>query len=54
MTLCRAVIIVLIALIAQSHRVAALERTNATFKVFQFPDNLIPAVDGKDEARHRA
>ena len=27
--------------------VAALDRTNVTFKIFQFPPNLIPTIDGK-------
>ena len=28
-------------------RVAALERTNTIFKVFQFPPDKIPTIDGK-------
>ena len=36
----------LAALLLAAHSTLALDRTNATFKVFQFPPNLIPTIDG--------
>jgi hypothetical protein len=37
----------LLALFLVSGPAAALERTNVTFKIFQFPPNLIPTIDGR-------
>ncbi|MGA2541041.1 MAG: PKD domain-containing protein [Verrucomicrobiota bacterium] len=37
----------LAALLLAAHSTLALDRTNATFKIFQFPPNMIPAMDGK-------
>ena len=36
----------LAALLLAAHSTLALDRTNTTFKVFQFPPNLIPTIDG--------
>ncbi|MGD1084143.1 MAG: PKD domain-containing protein [Verrucomicrobiota bacterium] len=35
------------ALLLFSHSVLALDRTNEVFKIFQFPPNMIPTIDGK-------
>jgi hypothetical protein len=35
------------ALLLFSHSSLALDRTNDTFKIFQFPPNMIPTIDGK-------
>jgi len=40
-------ICLLAALLLLSHSSPALDRTNETFKVFQFPPNMIPTIDGK-------
>ena len=37
----------LAALLLFLYPAAALERTNVVFKIFQFPPNLIPTIDGK-------
>ena len=37
----------LAALLLLSQSAPALDRTNETFKVFQFPPNMIPVIDGK-------
>ena len=38
---------VMVAFLLASWRVGALERTNDTFKIFQFPPDRIPTVDGR-------
>ena len=37
----------LAALLLFPHSAQALDRTNETFKIFQFPPNMIPTIDGK-------
>ena len=37
----------LAALLLFLYPAAALERTNVVFKIFQFPPNMIPTIDGK-------
>ncbi|MGA3179841.1 MAG: PKD domain-containing protein [Verrucomicrobiota bacterium] len=40
-------ILLLAALFLLSHAALALDRTNEIFKIFQFPPNMIPTIDGK-------
>ena len=45
----RNLIVVLAALLLYPSQLPALERTNITFKIFQFPPNLIPRIDAKTD-----
>ena len=47
MNVYRALVITLAAIIC--YPAAALDRTNVTFKIFQFPPDKIPRIDGKTD-----
>jgi len=45
----RTFVLILAALLLASQHAVALERTNVTFKIFQFPANMIPRIDGETD-----
>jgi len=49
MNVYRMLLISLAAIVCYAFPAAALDRTNVTFKVFQFPQNMIPRIDGKTD-----
>ena len=49
MNVYRMLLIALAAIVCCASPAAALDRPNVTFKVFQFPPNKIPRIDGKTD-----